>query len=60
MSKKTILITGGNGEKGIGLGVGRRFSKEGWRVIILDVAAEPTPGCQRLHLKAEGNTISAT
>lgn len=54
MSKKTILITGGNGEKGIGLGVGRRFSKEGWRVIILDVAAE------RLHLKAEGNTISAT
>lgn len=48
MSKKTILITGGNGEKGIGLGVGRRFSKEGWRVIILDVAAEPTPGCQKV------------
>ena len=54
MDKKTILITGGNGENGIGLGVGRRFSKEGWRVIILDIAPTPTPGCGNVVTESGG------
>ncbi len=47
MEKKTIVITGGNSERGIGLGVGRRFAREGWRVLIMDLAKEPGEGCSQ-------------
>ncbi|MED4958741.1 SDR family NAD(P)-dependent oxidoreductase [Paenibacillus macerans] len=38
-NKRTVLITGGN--RGIGLAIGRRFGQEGYRVVILDLPAEP-------------------
>lgn len=54
MNKKTILITGGNGENGIGLGVGKRFAKEGWRVIIMDIASSPSKGCESVVTQSDG------
>ena len=59
MEKKTILITGGNGERGIGLGVGKRFCKEGWRVIILDLAKEPCESCRKVVEESDGAYYSA-
>lgn len=59
MSKKTILITGGNGERGIGLGVGKRFAKEGWRVIIVDVVKEPSPTCRAVTEQSGGAYYAA-
>ncbi|MEF9839403.1 MAG: SDR family NAD(P)-dependent oxidoreductase [Lachnospiraceae bacterium] len=58
MNKKTILITGGNGENGIGLGVGKRFAAEGWRVIILDIAKQPTVACSEVVNSSDGKYYS--
>ncbi|MGB8452283.1 MAG: SDR family oxidoreductase [Anaerocolumna sp.] len=51
---KTILITGGNSERGIGLGTAKRFAKEGWRVVILDLAKEPGEGCRKVIENSNG------
>lgn len=54
MKKKTIVITGGNGERGIGMGTAKRFAKEGWRVVILDLPKESGEGCRKVTEESGG------
>ena len=38
--QRTAVITGATSEKGIGVTTARRFAREGWGVVILDLDAE--------------------
>src|SRR6478735_178320 len=42
MSKvqRTAVITGATSERGIGIDVARRYAREGWAVVVLDLDAE--------------------
>ena len=39
-TQRTAVITGATSEKGIGVTTARRFAREGWGVVILDLDAE--------------------
>ena len=45
MSKvqRTAVITGATSERGIGIDVARRYAREGWAVVVLDLDAERWP-----------------
>jgi NAD(P)-dependent dehydrogenase (short-subunit alcohol dehydrogenase family) len=48
--QRVALVTGG--AKGIGLGVARRFLRDGWRVVVADPAAPPSDLAVR-HVAAD-------
>jgi len=50
--RRTVLITGGN--RGIGLAIGTRFGKENDRIVIVDIASEPSEGAARLVAESGG------
>jgi 3-oxoacyl-[acyl-carrier protein] reductase len=55
MEKRTALVTGGN--RGIGLAMANKFAKEGDRVVILDLAAEPSEEASRTTAESGGAYI---
>lgn len=40
MVQRTAVITGATSDRGIGVGVARRYAKEGWAVVVLDLDGE--------------------
>ncbi|TLS52083.1 SDR family oxidoreductase [Paenibacillus antri] len=52
MKKRTALVTGGN--RGIGLAMANKFAKEGDRVVILDLSAEPSEEASRVTEESGG------
>ena len=38
--QRTAVITGATSERGIGIDVARRYAREGWAVVVLDLDAE--------------------
>ena len=39
-AQRTAVITGATSERGIGIDVARRYAREGWAVVVLDLDAE--------------------
>ena len=39
-TKRTAVITGATSDRGIGIDVARRYAREGWAVVILDLDGE--------------------
>ena len=39
-TQRTAVITGAASERGIGIAVARRYAREGWAVVILDLDGE--------------------
>src|SRR5215213_10796935 len=39
-TQRTAVITGATSEQGIGVAVARRYAREGWAVVILDLDGE--------------------
>ncbi|MFC5468012.1 SDR family NAD(P)-dependent oxidoreductase [Cohnella suwonensis] len=56
MTKRTVLITGGN--RGIGLAIGKKFSREGDRVVLLDLPDQPSPEALSLIAESGGGYFS--
>ena len=38
--QRTAVITGATSERGIGIDVARRYAREGWAVVVLDLDGE--------------------
>ncbi len=38
--QRTAVLTGATSERGIGLATARRYAREGWAVVILDLDGE--------------------
>ena len=39
-AQRTAVITGATSERGIGIDVARRYAREGWAVVVLDLDGE--------------------
>ena len=39
-TQRTAVITGATSDRGIGMAVARRYAREGWAVVILDLDGE--------------------